>query len=86
MNKGISVLVIEDETDIRKILEYNLKLEGFVVYSAANGQTGLKIARTKRPDVILLDWIMPKMDGLEVLRKLRHDERTKDMIVFMLTA
>ena len=86
MNKNISVLVIDDETDIRKVLEYNLELDGFDVYSAANGPTGLKIAREKKPDVILLDWVMPKMDGLEVLAELRDDERTKDIIVFMLTA
>ena len=86
MNKKISVLVIEDEKDIRILLEYNLKLDGFKVYSAADGPAGLKIASEKTPDVILLDWVMPKMDGLEVLSELRHDERTKDIIVFMLTA
>jgi len=86
MNKNISVLLIDDETDIRKVLKYNLELDGFDVYSAANGPTGLKIAREKKPDVILLDWVMPKMDGLEVLAKLRDNERTRDIIVFMLTA
>ena len=86
MNKNISVLVIEDEKDIRILLEYNLKLDGFKVYSAADGPAGLKIASEKTPDVILLDWVMPKMDGLEVLSELRHDERTKDIIIFMLTA
>jgi len=86
MNKKISVLLIEDEKDIRKVLEYSLKSDGFKVYSAANGSVGLKIASEKRPDVILLDWVMPKMNGLEVLSELRHDERTKDIIVFMLTA
>ena len=86
MNKNISVLVIDDETDIRKVLKYNLELDGFDVYSAANGPTGLKMAHEKKPDVILLDWVMPKMDGLEVLAELRNDERIKDIIVFMLTA
>jgi two-component system alkaline phosphatase synthesis response regulator PhoP len=56
------------------------------VYSATDGLAGLKIAGEKRPDVILLDWVMPKMSGLEVLSELRQDERTKDIIVFMLTA
>lgn len=86
MDRKISVLVIEDEKDIRKILEYILKSDGFEVYSATDGPAGLKIAIEKRPDVILLDWVMPKMNGLEVLSKLRHDERTKNTIVFMLTA
>lgn len=86
MNRKIAVLIIDDEEDIRRILAYELKLVGFNVYSASNGQAGLKIATEKKPDVILLDWVMPKMNGLEVLSKIRHDERTKDIIVLMLTA
>jgi len=86
MDKKISVLVIEDEKDIRKVLEYNLESDGFKVYSAADGLEGLKIARKIKPDVILLDWIMPKMSGLEVLAELRNDENTKDIVVIMLTA
>jgi len=86
MNTNISVLVIEDEKDVRKVLECRLKSDGFDVYSAADGPAGLKIADEKKPDVILLDWIMPKMNGLEVLSKLKQDERTKDIIVFMLSA
>ena len=86
MNTKISVLVIEDEKDVRKVLECSLKSDGFDVYSAADGPTGLKIADEKKPDAILLDWVMPKMNGLEVLSKLKQDERTKDIIVFMLTA
>jgi DNA-binding response OmpR family regulator len=86
MNKNITVLIIDDEKDIRRILEYELKMYGFNVYSASNGQAGLKIATEIKPDVILLDWVMPKMDGLKVLSKIRHDERTKDIIVLMLTA
>ena len=86
MNTKISVLVIEDEEDVRKVLECRLKSDGFDVYSAADGPAGLKIANEKKPDVILLDWIMPEMNGLEVLSKLKQDERTKDIIVFMLSA
>lgn len=86
MNKNITVLIIEDEKDVGRILEYALKSDGFNVYSADNGQAGLKIAMEKKPDVILLDWVMPKMNGLKVLSKLRQDERTKDIIVVMLTA
>src|SRR4030042_4113528 len=86
MNRKISVLIIDDEKDVRRILEYKLKLDGFNVYSASNGQAGLKIATEKKPDVILLDWVMPKMNGLKVLSKIRDDERTKDIIVLMLTA
>ena len=86
MNTRVTILLIEDETDIREVLECSLKLDGFDVYSAADGPAGLKIACEKCPDVILLDWMMPKMTGLEVLSELRQDERTKDTIVLMLTA
>jgi DNA-binding response OmpR family regulator len=86
MDKKISILVIEDEKDIRKVLEFNLEADGFKVYSAADGLKGLKIAREIKPDVILLDWIMPKMNGLEVLAELRNDENTKDLVIIMLTA
>lgn len=86
MNKRIPLLVIEDEEHIRMVLEYNLKLDGFEVYLAADGPSGLELAREKRPKVILLDWMMPEMDGLKVLSELKYDERTKDIPVFMLTA
>ena len=86
MDKKIAVLIIEDEIDLRKMLEYRLIINGFKVYSAADGSTGLKMAKEKRPDVILLDWVLPEMNGLEVLSKIRHDDTTKDIIVFMLTA
>ena len=80
------VLSIEDEEHIREVLEYNLKLDGFEVYVACDGPTGLEIAREKRPDLILLDWMLPGMNGLQVLSELKNDERTKDIPVFMLTA
>lgn len=86
MSEQISVLVIEDEDNIRDILEYNLKLDGFEVILAEDGFTGFKLACQKIPDVILLDWMLPKMDGLEVLTELKADERTKNIPVFMLTA
>jgi len=86
MSERISVLVIEDEEHVRKVLEYNLKLDGFEVYLAEDGPCGLEAARERRPDVILLDWLMPKIDGLEVLSELKHDEKTKHIPVFMLTA
>lgn len=86
MSERISVLVVEDEEHIRTVLEYNLKLDGFEVYLAEDGPGGLELAREKRPDVILLDWMMPEMDGLEVLSELKDDKTTEDIPVFMLTA
>jgi DNA-binding response OmpR family regulator len=86
MDEHTTVLVIEDEEHIRTILRYNLKLDGFEVYLAEDGITGLKLARENKPDLILLDWMMPVMDGLQVLSELKRDEITKDIPVFMLTA
>jgi DNA-binding response OmpR family regulator len=82
----ISVLVIEDEPHIRDILEHNLKLDGFEVYAAGDGSTGLELVHEKSPKLILLDWMMPGMDGLEVLSRLKSDNKTEHIPVFMLTA
>ena len=86
MSKGNTVLVIEDEEHIRMVVEYNLRLDGFEVYLAEDGPAGLKLARQIRPEVILLDWMMPEMDGLEVLAELKHDKETEHIPVVMLTA
>jgi len=86
MEEMVSVLIIEDEEHIRDVLEYNLKSDGFEVYLAADGPSGLEIARQKSPQVILLDWMMPDMDGLDVLADLKNDQRTAQIPVFMLTA
>ncbi len=86
MDRRISVLVVEDEEHIRRILEYNLKLDGLEVHSSADGPEAIVLAKELQPDVILLDWMMPGMDGLEVLAKLRQDKSTENIPVFMLTA
>ena len=65
------VLVVEDEPDLREILIYNLKREGFTVYASGDGWESLLIAQREKPDVVLLDLMLPTMDGLEVCRKLR---------------
>ncbi len=86
MSKKYSVLIVDDEENIRIVLAYTLRLNGFEVYLAKDGLTGLEIAREKKPDVIVLDWMMPEMDGLEVLSELENDEGTKEIPVIMLTA
>ena len=86
MNERISVLIVEDEEHIRDVLEYNLKFDGFEVHLAANGRDALEIARTVQIDVVLLDWMMPDMDGLKVLYELKQDPKTQNIPVFMLTA
>src|SRR4030042_6232655 len=64
MNKQLSVLLVEDDEHIRRILQYNLKLDGFDVLVAENGSTALKLAAALMPDLLLLDWMMPGKEGL----------------------
>ncbi len=85
MSKWIPVLVIEDDELIRIELKRVLKLYGFKVYLAKDGPTGLELAQKKKPTFILLDWMMPEMDGLEVLSELKHNKNTEHIPVFMLT-
>ncbi len=86
MSEWISLLMIDDDKQFLELVEYSLRLAGFKVLTATNGRKGLKLARNKRPEVILLDVAMPEMDGLEVLTELKHDKKTADIPVFMLTA
>ena len=79
-----TVLVVEDDVPIAKGLETNLRFEGFDVLCATDGETGLELAVDKSPDLILLDVMMPKMNGFEVLRELRR--REIDIPIIMLTA
>ncbi len=85
MSKWIPVLVIEDDELVRIELKRTLKLYGFKVYLAKDGPTGLELAQKKKPIFILLDWMMPEMDGLEVLSELKHGKNTEHIPVFMLT-
>ncbi len=82
----ISILVVDDEINIRRLLEYNLEREGFEVYLATNGIEGLEITHEKKPNLILLDWMMPKMNGMETLRNIKNDKQLEHIPVFMLTA
>lgn len=84
MSKWIPVLVVDDDEIVRKALTRSLKLYGFEIYPAQDGPTGLKIARAKKPALILLDWMIPEMDGLEVLAELKHNQKTEHIPVFML--
>ena len=81
-----TILLIDDEKDILKLLQYNLEKEGFGVISAASGETGFELAKTKRPDLVVLDIMMPGMDGVEVLKLLKRSDRTQAIPVIMLTA
>ena len=85
MENKKKILVVEDEMSLRNALRDKLGLEGFIVLEAKNGEEGLDVALRDHPDLILLDIIMPKMDGLTMLKKLREDVRGKNTKVILLT-
>jgi two-component system phosphate regulon response regulator PhoB len=80
------ILVIEDEADIRQVLDYNLAAAGHEVLAAARGQDGLRLAREQRPDLILLDLMLPDILGTEVCRAIKDDVSMRTTPVIMLTA
>lgn len=81
-----NILVVDDEQDLLDLIEYNLKKEGFDVLKAEDGQEGIEAARKYQPDLILLDIMMPKMDGLEVVERIRDDSQLNRIPVIFLTA
>jgi two-component system alkaline phosphatase synthesis response regulator PhoP/two-component system response regulator VicR len=80
------LLVVDDEADIRDLVALNFAVEGFDVLTAANGEDAEKIARAERPDVVVLDIMMPGRDGLQVLGSLKADPGTRAIPVVLLTA
>jgi two-component system phosphate regulon response regulator PhoB len=80
------ILVIEDEKDIQDVLDYNLRQAGHRVQLASTGKDGLKLARERRPDLVLLDLMLPDVAGTEVCKALKQDPSTRDAQVMMLTA
>jgi len=80
------ILVVDDEDDILELVRYNLDREGFRVETVGTGELALKAVRSVLPDVILLDLMLPGIDGLEVCRELKRDPRTRGIPVIMLTA
>ena len=80
------ILVADDDEDIVRFVEVNLRLEGFEVVTANDGEQALQQAYDRLPDLVLLDVMMPKIDGFEVCQRLRSDSRTKNISVIMLTA
>ena len=80
------ILIVEDEKDIVKMLDYNLKKEGYKVIFADDGEDALDAAKAKQPDLILLDLMLPGLDGLDVCKELKNERKTKSIPVIMLTA
>lgn len=80
------ILIVDDEPDILELIEYNLKKEGYQVYLANNGQDGINVAKKVQPDLIILDIMMPKMDGIEACRLMRAIPEFKNTFMVFLTA
>ncbi len=85
-DKGYKILLVDDEPDILEFLGYNLKKEGYNVFTAPNGKEAISIAKKEIPELIVLDVMMPGMDGMEVCRELRKNEKLKNVLVAFLTA
>ncbi len=81
-----TILIVDDEVDLLELIEYNLKKAGYNVLKAENGPEGLRLARKHHPDLILLDIMMPRMTGFEVVAQLREDAELKHVPVLFLTA
>ncbi|MFL2588030.1 MAG: response regulator transcription factor [Flavobacteriaceae bacterium] len=84
--KDIKILLVDDEPDVIEIIRYNLDQEGYKLYTASNGKEALEKAKKKLPHLIIMDVMMPKMDGIEACEQLRNDIRFNDTIIMFLTA
>ena len=83
---GYKILLVDDEPDILTFLSYNLKKEGYEVFVANNGSEGLQVAKAIKPHLIVLDIMMPEMDGIETCRLLKEIPELKNSIITFLTA
>jgi CheY-like chemotaxis protein len=84
--KGFTILVVDDDPVIQKLLSVNFEMEGYRVVTASDGLDGLAQVEAVNPDIILLDVMMPRMDGLTVARKLKSDPSTKGIPIVLLSA
>lgn len=80
------ILIVDDEPDILEFLQYNLEKEGYTVVTASDGEAGIQLAERENPDLIILDIMMPKMDGVEVCRVLRSKPQFNQTVITFLTA
>lgn len=85
-NKEFKILLVDDEEDILEFLSFNLTREGYQVFRASSGIEALKIAKKEKPHLILLDVMMPEMDGMEVCRTLRNTPELQEVLIVFLTA
>jgi two-component system, OmpR family, phosphate regulon response regulator PhoB len=81
-----TILIVEDETDIALLMRYNLEAEGFNVLTTENGDEAMELTRDRLPDLILLDWMLPGLSGIELCRRWRAREQTAQIPIIMITA
>src|SRR6266852_4033482 len=81
-----TVLVVEDESALSTLLRYNLEREGYRVFEAKDGEEALIVADEVKPDLVILDWMLPQLSGIEVCRRLRGRQETRNLPIVMLTA
>lgn len=86
MNTDQKILLVDDEQDILEFLSYNLKKEGYDVFTATNGKEAIEIAKKENPDLVILDVMMPDMDGMETCQRIREIPKLKDVMIAFLTA
>jgi two-component system alkaline phosphatase synthesis response regulator PhoP len=86
MSIAQKILLVDDEPDILEFLSYNLKKEGYIVITANNGKEAISVAKKELPDLIMLDAMMPEMDGMEACRELRETPALKNVLIAFLTA
>ncbi|HER40379.1 MAG TPA: response regulator transcription factor [Salinimicrobium catena] len=84
--KDICILLVDDEPDIIEIIRYNLSSEGYKIVTAENGKQALKVAKKEKPQLIILDVMMPEMDGIETCTQLRKEPDLKETVIAFLTA
>src|ERR1044071_7375503 len=86
MDKRYKILIVDDEPDILEFIEYNLKKENYQVFTASNGKEAINKAKKEKPDLIILDIMMPEQDGIETCRQLRDMPEFKKTLIAFLTA
>jgi DNA-binding response OmpR family regulator len=84
-NKVLNILIVEDDVFLADLYKTKFTLEGFKVVVAYDGEKGLELARKNNPDIILLDLVLPKLSGFDILKELRSNSKTKDLPVILLT-
>ncbi|RNL78496.1 response regulator transcription factor [Nocardioides marmorisolisilvae] len=82
----VSIVVIDDDEDLRDLMELRLKASGYDVHPAGDGLMGLELIRWRRPDLVVVDWTMPRMDGIAMCREMRNDPALAEIPVLMVSA